>query len=183
MGLRPARCYRQLDRPYTRTAKRVMDKAYVRGVPDPRIRIFDMGNPKGDYKYELDLIAEQPVQIRHNALESVRIFVNKKLDTTLGKDNYWLKIRVYPHHVLRENALLTGAGADRLQTGMKHAFGRPIGKAARVKKGTIILSVRVKDKTSMEKAKRILKAVTPKLPLKYKIEVVELAPKAVSKPA
>ncbi len=183
MGLRPARCYRKLDRPYTRTAKRSAEKAYVRGVPDPRIRLFDMGNPKGKYTYEIDLITKQPVQIRHNALESVRIFVNKKLDTQIGKENYWLKIRVYPHHVLRENALLTGAGADRLQTGMKHAFGRPIGKAARVKRGATILSVRVKDKTSLGKAKAIIKAVTPKLPLKYKTEVVKLAARPSSQAA
>ncbi len=175
MGLRPARCYRKVERPYTRTARRAVRKALVKGVPDPRIRIFDMGNPKKEYKYEVRLVAEQPVQIRHNALEAIRIFLNKKMDKAFGKENYWLKIRVYPHHVLRENALLTGAGADRLQTGMKHAFGRPIGRAAQVSKGQIVASVRVLDKKNAEKARQIMKSVTPKLPLGYKVEVVELA--------
>ncbi len=175
MGLRPARCYRKPKRPYTRTARKRVGKALVKGVPDPRIRIFDMGNPKRDYKYEVELVAGQSVQIRHNALEATRIFLNKKLDREIGKDNYWLKIRKYPHHVLRENALLTGAGADRLQTGMKHAFGRPIGRAARVKEGDIVISVKLVTKKAAEKARRIMKKVTPKLPLDYRIEVVELA--------
>ncbi len=175
MGLRPARCYRKVERPYTRTAKRRVNKALVKGVPDPRIRIFDLGNPKKPYKYEVRLVAVQPVQIRHNALESIRIFLNKKLDKAFGKENYWLKIRIYPHHVMRENALLSGAGADRLQTGMKHAFGRPIGRAAQVDKGQTIVSVFVMTDKAAEKARQIMKSVTPKLPLRYKVEVVELA--------
>ncbi len=175
MGLRPARCYRQVERPYTRTAKRRVRKALVKGVPDPRIRIFDMGNTKKDYKYEVRLVAQQDVQIRHNALEAIRVFLNKKLDKAFGKDNYWLKILVYPHHVMRENALLTGAGADRLQTGMKHAFGKPIGRAAQVDRGQVVLRVRVMTDKAAEKARQILKSVTPKLPLRYKVEVVEIA--------
>ena len=39
--------------------------------------------------------------------------------------------------------MLSCAGADRLQTGMRGAFGKPIGKAARVDIGTILMSVRV----------------------------------------
>ena len=175
MGLRPARCYRDVERAYTRTAKRRVNKALIKGVPDPKIRMFDMGNRKKEYKYEIRLIAENPVQIRHNALESIRIFLNKKFDKAFGKENYWLKIRVYPHHVMRENALLTGAGADRLQTGMKHAFGRPIGRAAQIQSGQIIVSLRINTKKSADKARQIMKSVTPKLPYKYRVEVVELA--------
>ena len=40
--------------------------------------------------------------------------------------------------------MLSCAGADRLQTGMAFAFGKPWGKVARVKMNQIIASVRVK---------------------------------------
>eukprot|EP00831_Metopus_contortus_P056907 TRINITY_DN491_c0_g1_i1.p1 TRINITY_DN491_c0_g1~~TRINITY_DN491_c0_g1_i1.p1 ORF type:complete len:170 (+),score=19.36 TRINITY_DN491_c0_g1_i1:1-510(+) len=66
--------------------------------------------------------------------------------THSGKDSYHLRIRVHPWHVIRINKMLSCAGADRLQTGMRGAFGKPIGKVARVKIGQIILSIRTKEK-------------------------------------
>jgi large subunit ribosomal protein L10e len=53
--------------------------------------------------------------------------------------------------------MLSCAGADRLQTGMRGAFGKPIGKAARVKIGSILYSVRIKEgdvKKAMEAFRR-----------------------------
>jgi len=41
--------------------------------------------------------------------------------------------------------MLSCAGADRLQTGMRHAFGKPCGIVARVKIGQIMYSVRAKE--------------------------------------
>jgi len=41
--------------------------------------------------------------------------------------------------------MLSCAGADRLQTGMRGAFGKPNGTVARVNIGQIILSVRTRD--------------------------------------
>jgi len=41
--------------------------------------------------------------------------------------------------------MLSCAGADRLQTGMRGAWGKPYGTAARVNIGQIILSIRCKD--------------------------------------
>ncbi|RWW34088.1 hypothetical protein GW17_00001178, partial [Ensete ventricosum] len=38
----------------------------------------------------------------------------------------------HPFHVLRINKMLSCAGADRLQTGMRGAFGKPQGTCARV---------------------------------------------------
>lgn len=66
------------------------------------------------------------------------------MQTTTGKDAFHLRTRVHPWHVLRINKMLSWAGADRLQTGMRGAFGKPCGKAARVDIDTIILSIRVK---------------------------------------
>ena len=56
-----------------------------------------------------------------------------------------MRIRVHPWHVLRINKMLSCAGADRLQTGMRGAYGKPIGNCARVKIGSILMSIRVKN--------------------------------------
>jgi hypothetical protein len=56
-----------------------------------------------------------------------------------------MRVRVHPFHVLRINKMLSCAGADRLQTGMRGAFGKPYGTVARVNIGQIILSIRTKD--------------------------------------
>ena len=49
-----------------------------------------------------------------------------------GRMGYHLKIRVYPHHIVRENPMATGAGADRVQDGMRKAFGKPVSSVAMV---------------------------------------------------
>lgn len=62
-----------------------------------------------------------------------------------GKEGFHLRVRVHPFHVVRINKMLSCAGADRLQTGMRGAFGKPNGLVARVNIGQIILSVRTRD--------------------------------------
>jgi len=56
-----------------------------------------------------------------------------------------MRVRLHPFHVLRINKMLSCAGADRLQTGMRGAWGKPNGTAARVNIGQVIFSVRTKD--------------------------------------
>ena len=70
---------------------------------------------------------------------------NKYMVKNAGKDAFHLRIRVHPWHVLRINKMLSCAGADRLQTGMRGAFGKTYGTVARVEIGQILLSVRAKD--------------------------------------
>ena len=41
--------------------------------------------------------------------------------------------------------MLSCAGADRLQTGMRGAYGKPQGLVARVKIGQPLMSIRIKD--------------------------------------
>ena len=68
-----------------------------------------------------------------------------------------MRCRIHPWHVLRINKMLSCAGADRLQAGMRRAFGKSYGKAARVKIGTILYSVRLKEphiKFAMEAFRR-----------------------------
>ena len=45
--------------------------------------------------------------------------------------------------------MLSCAGADRLQTGMRGAFGKPNGTVARVNIGQIIMSVRTRDSSML----------------------------------
>lgn len=56
-----------------------------------------------------------------------------------------MRIRVHPFHVLRINKMLSCAGADRLQTGMRGAFGKPQGLCARVNIGQVLISIRTRD--------------------------------------
>lgn len=62
-----------------------------------------------------------------------------------GKEGFHLRVRAHPYHVIRINKMLSCAGADRLQTGMRGAFGKPNGTVARVNIGQILLSVRTRD--------------------------------------
>jgi large subunit ribosomal protein L10e len=41
-------------------------------------------------------------------------------------------LRKFPHQIIRENKQATGAGADRVSDGMRQAFGKPVGTAARI---------------------------------------------------
>lgn len=172
MGLRPARCYREITQhPYTRSAKKVMKKAFITGVPGSKIHSFTMGNLKKEYKIEVSLVAQEPKQLRHNALEAMRIAANQ-LISRLTKDDYFMKVRVYPHHVMRENALAAGAGADRFSSGMAHCFGKPIGRAARVKKGQKVCSLFVNPENT-NYAKKAIKRGRMKLSGTYSILVEE----------
>lgn len=169
MGLRPGRCHSRVERPYTRVSRRKPRKSYVVGVPDPKIRKFEIGNVHRDFDLSLWLIAKESVQIRHNALEAARVILNKTL-LKLGKDNFFAKILVYPHQVLREHSLATGAGADRFSSGMRKAFGRPVGRAARVKKGQRLILVRVNE-NGLGAAKEALRRAGSKLPTPIRIVV------------
>ena len=100
---------------------------------------------------------------------------NRLVEKTLGKTAYRFKVRVYPFHILRENPLAAGAGADRMSTGMKMSFGKPIGVAAQIKKGQTVFSMDV-NKQNVDLAKKALKRATYKLPGGYYIKVSE-APK------
>ncbi len=170
MPLRPARCYTGLKKPpYTR-------REYIQGVPPPKISKFVMGNPHVNYDCILYLKAIEAAQIRHNALEAARVMAHKYLSRNIGDMNYTLIIRTYPHHVLRENKMMAFAGADRLQDGMRLAFGKPIGTAARVFPGTIIIEIR-SMKSFINHLKEAARRASSKLPVKTAIEILEVRSK------
>jgi large subunit ribosomal protein L10e len=172
MGLRPGKCYRRLERPYTRQSIRVPKKGYIKGIPQSKITHFEFGK-KDVYDNVLFLLAERAVQIRHNALEASRIAAVQTIEKGIGKGgNFFLKVRIYPHHVLRENALATGAGADRFQQGMRGSFGKPIGTAAQIKAGQKIIEIQV-NKQHINIAKNALKKASYKLPTPCRIVMEE----------
>jgi len=142
MGRRPARCYRYCkNKPYVKSR-------FCRGVPDPKIQIYDVGKKMAltdEFPLCVHLVSGEYEQISSEALEAGRIVVNKYMTKEAGKDSFHLRMRAHPFHVLRINKMLSCAGADRLQTGMRRAFGKPIGLVARVNIGQIILSVRAKE--------------------------------------
>ena len=161
MGLRPGRCYRNAKKPkkgnsrggrghkndqkqkraYTRSAIKVPRKNYIGATPALRVRQFNMGNPLKKYTIIADLKVKMGFDLRDNAIESSRMAINRVLVKDLGKDGFFMKVRVYPSNILRENKAAQGAGADRVSQGMSMSFGKPIGRAARIRKGQVVFSV------------------------------------------
>ena len=139
-------------------------REYIAGAPQPRVARFSQGGLVENYGYLLTLKSKDRAQIRHNALESARVAANKILEP-LGEPNYHLRVVSYPHVVLRENKMVATAGADRLSEGMRRAFGKPVGLAARVENGSTILEVRVRD-TDLPKGRAALEAARIKLPVR-----------------
>jgi len=149
-------------------------KKFAKGFPPPKIVKFTMGDTKAAFEYEINLVGLKRVQIRHNALEAARIAVNRILNDRLLEE-YFLKIRPYPHQILRENKMIFGAHADRLQQGMRRSFGTPTGSAARVEPGQTLITVKV-NTNGLEAAKQALKRGSSKLPVTCKLIVKKIKP-------
>lgn len=152
-------------------------KDFVKGFPPPKITRFTMGDTRATFEYEAQLIALEKAQIRHNSLEAARIAANRVLMDKLV-NNYFLQVRPYPHTILRENKMIFGAHADRLQDGMRRSFGKPIGTAARVKAGQTIITVRV-NANGIELAKESLVRGSAKLPIPCRIVIQKTTPEQV----
>jgi large subunit ribosomal protein L10e len=165
--LRKFSAYQKIERPYTRISK-FKKHSYIKGRPHTTLVRFEMGSPNGKFDTTLFLVSKTDTQIRHNALESARQTSNRVFEKTIGKTNYFLKIRKFPHHILRENPMATGAGADRMSQGMKLAFGKPISNAAQVFVGEILMEARV-NHNDLKIAKLGLMRAQKKLPGSYRI--------------
>ena len=171
MGLRPGHCYAsKKDRAFTRFAKTVPDKNYMGAMPGLKTRQFNMGNSKKQFSHILDLIVEEHVQIRDNAIESARITINRFLQRELGVEGYFMRIRVYPFQVLRENRQAQGAGADRVSQGMSLSFGTSIGRAVRTRPGQKIISVLV-DEQNIPIAKQALLRANARIAAKLSVRI------------
>ena len=174
--LRKGVAYRKIERPYTRKSK-YRKKNFVKASPHNTISRYETGDIKKKFDTKMLVVADQPVQIRHNALEAARKSSNRVLENKTGKVGYRLKLRVFPHHILRENPLASGAGADRLSTGMAHSFGKPIGLAAQVHVGKAIFEINV-DKPNIPAAKEAARRIMSKVPCTCTIVIENNAPPA-----
>jgi len=74
MGRRPAKCYRYCkNKPYIKSR-------FCRGVPDPKIQIYDVGNKSAAtdlFPLCIHLVSGELEQLSSEALEAARIVVNK----------------------------------------------------------------------------------------------------------
>merc|ERR1711981_1431961 len=134
MGRRPARCYRFIKN------KAYPKSRFCRGVPDPKLRIFDIGKKKApcdDFPQCIHLVSLEKENVSSEALEAGRISCI--------------------------NNMLSCAGADRLQTGMRGAFGKPQGWVARCMINQIIYSVRTRPQFE-EAAHEALRRAKFKIP-------------------
>ena len=143
MGLRPARTCRTLEKTaWARYSKKRPRKSFVKAMPHLSLLVYEMGVRKQPFDYTYDLVAERDVQLRDNSLEAARQAANKYLEKTI-LNLYFFKVRVFPHNVIRENKMIAGAGADRLQKGMRKAYGRATDRAARINTGQPVFTIHV----------------------------------------
>jgi len=169
--LRRWRAYRRLERPYTRVSK-YKKKSFIRMRPNIKIAKFETGDPRKKFEWSVHLVPKKSIQIRQEAIESARQTSNRLLEKSLGKAGFYFKLRVFPYHILRENPLAAGAGADRMSTGMQKSFGKPMGVAAQITTGQEIFTVKV-DKLNMGVAKAALTRAAKKLPCSFSIKTAE----------
>ncbi|XP_073466506.1 large ribosomal subunit protein uL16-like [Aquarana catesbeiana] len=167
MGRRPARYYRYCkNKPYPKSR-------FCRGVPDPKIRIFDLGRKKAkvdEFPLCGHMVSDEYEQLSSEALEAAHICANKYMVKSCGKDGFHIRVRLHPFHVIRINKMLSCAGADRLQTGMRGAFGKPQGTVARVHIGQVIMSIRTKTQNK-EHGIEALRRAKFKFPGRQKIHI------------
>lgn len=166
--------YRTLERPYTRFSK-FRKKGFVKSRPGKKIIKFDMGNlEKGPdaFPIKLRLISKDSAQVRANSIEAARIAVLRRIEGKYGRNGFYFRIKAYPHHVIRENPLAAGAGADRLSTGMKHSFGKTIGTAARMTKGSTIFELYLPEGAEA-RGRDALRVGSSKLTLRTTVQYIE----------
>ena len=159
--------YRDIDKPsYTR-------REYITGIPGSKIAQHEMGRKSTDkdsYPVQISLIVEEAVQLRHGSLEASRLSANRHLIKQIGEEgDYRMTLRKFPHQVLRENKQATGAGADRVSDGMRAAFGKIVGTAARVQAGEQLFTAycQVEDAPHVKEAfRRAYNKITPSCRIK-----------------
>jgi large subunit ribosomal protein L10e len=173
MGDRPASIYREHPgQPYTRQSQRKNDN-FIKGAPAPRVTQYVMGAKKSGNEFDTRVILtlDEDCNVRSEALESGRIAANSHLNKVLDpEEEYILRIKPYPHHVLRYHPLAGIAQADRYYEGMRKPFGRPIGRAAIVDEGQEIYVVEV-DAGDRHEARKALERAGHKMPVSTRVKV------------
>ena len=178
MAIRKALAYSRIHTcPYTRISKK-KNKSYIKVVPPQKIVKFSMGDQKlirnGKLPLKLTVYSTERVQVRHSALEACRQFLNKQLDT-FSPGMFVFKVIPFPHHIQRENKMLTGAGADRMSTGMQLSFGKCISKTALLKNGSKLFEFYLPNQKVVSQTREAFHKVKPKLPGSIKMVFEDLS--------
>ena len=130
---------------------------------------FDSGNKRYEgFEYVVVLYSKKDIKLRHNAIEAARVTTNRYMGKTAGKGSYGIKLRVFPHQIIRENPIAMGAGADRMSQGMRAAFGKSVSRSARVKAGQAILQIYVSEE-NLTYSKDALRKAASKFPIACKV--------------
>ena len=157
---------------FTRTSKR-RQKSFIKVVPPQKIVKFQMGKvnelKSENFPHVLTVVSKEKVQLRHNAMEACRQFINKKLDKELA-GHYAFKIIPFPHQIQREHKMLTGAGADRMSSGMQLSFGKSIGKAAVLKPESKIFVIWLPTSKAVVFARKVVNQIRSKIPGDIRID-------------
>ncbi|MCI4361139.1 MAG: 50S ribosomal protein L16 [Thermoplasmata archaeon] len=163
MTRKPARMYRSIEgQVYTR-------QEYMGGIPTCRVTQFDTGNLKTNFPLRLSLGCEEAAQVRDIALESARVSAVRVLEKA-APNAYHLKVRRYPHQILREHKMAMGAGADRISDGMRRAFGKPVGHAVRAQLGAELITIYTTLDHEAD-AKEALRKAAHKLPIPTRLRI------------
>ncbi len=175
MALRKGHCSTTVKRANTRKSK-VKSKSYVKTIPPNKLAKYMMGDVQGfytgKYKFMVSLIEEDAIQLRDNAVEAARQLLHRHLENKV-KGNYFMLLRAYPHHIVREHKMLTGAGADRMSSGMAHSFGVPTGVSAQIKEGGRVITIFCnKDHVSI--VREIMHMARAKIPGKKHVLIEEI---------
>jgi large subunit ribosomal protein L10e len=170
MTRKPARMWREIEgQVYTRTE-------YMGGIPVCRVTQFDTGNLREHFPLRLSLAGEEAAQVRDTSLEAARVSAVRVLEKT-APNQYHLKVRKYPHQILREHKMAMGAGADRISSGMRGAFGKPVWHAVRAQIGAELITVSTTEE-HLADAKEALRKASHKIggPTRVIVRHVPLAP-------
>jgi large subunit ribosomal protein L10e len=169
MRLRPARSMRTINnQAFSRYSIKKPRKNYVKAMPHTSLLVFRMGKANQNYDMHVVLESEQNVQIRSNSLESARQAANKHLESELA-GSYYLTVVPFPHQVIREKRMATGAGADRVSKGMTLSYGKPTSVAARLYKGQAVFALDISSSKRLV-AKEAFRRASSKMSGTYKIK-------------
>lgn len=179
MGLRPAHTCRTLEKKaWARFSKKKPRRSYVKAMPHLQLNVYTMGDQTKGFDTEYCLVAGHDLQVRDHALEAARQAANKYLEKLIP-NQYHFRVLVFPHNVIRENKMIAGAGADRLQKGMRKAFGRATNRAARVRMGQTVFRIKM-NKANLLHLKEAVRRARAKLTGEYRLKET---PIAMAKPA
>ncbi|KAL4681669.1 hypothetical protein H8959_007146 [Pygathrix nigripes] len=112
MERRPACSYRYFkNKPYPKSR-------FFQGIPDAKIRIFDLGLKKAKVDEFLlygHVVSHEVELLSSEALEAARICASEYIVKSCGKDGFHIRVWLHSFHVIRINKMLSCAGAHRLK--------------------------------------------------------------------